>query len=47
MKTSGVESVVNRHFRWEAIIMAAVAVVPVVLALVAAYVLPVVYSWLR
>ena len=45
--TSEVESTINRHFRWEAIIMAALAVVPVVLALVAAYVLPVVYSWLR
>jgi hypothetical protein len=47
MKTSRAESAINRHFRWEAIFMAAMFVVPVVVALAAAFVGPVVYSWLR
>ena len=46
MNTGGAESSINRHFRWEAIFMAALAVVPVIWAL-ALYVLMAAYAWLR
>ena len=46
-KTSGKESGINRHFRWEAIIMAAMFVLPILWALVVSLIAPLVYSWLR
>ena len=45
MRNRKAEAGINRHFRWEALFMVALFVVPILWAIAMAFLLPLLYSW--